>query len=49
MTGEEDKKQHFDASGASAVDDKTATAILRRKRKIMPWSLMTPPTMTILS
>ncbi|KHC67689.1 cell division control protein 48 [Candida albicans P75010] len=33
MTGEEDKKQHFDASGASAVDDKTATAILRRKKK----------------
>lgn len=33
MTGEEDKKQHFDASGASAVDDKTATAILRRKKE----------------
>lgn len=47
MTGEEDKKQHFDASGASAVDDKTATAILRRKKKITPWSLMMQQTMTI--
>ncbi|KAK6202417.1 cell division control protein 48 [Scheffersomyces amazonensis] len=33
MTGEEDKKPHFDASGAHQIEDKTATAILRRKKK----------------
>lgn len=33
MTGEEEHKPHFDASGAHETDDATATAILRRKKK----------------
>jgi transitional endoplasmic reticulum ATPase len=33
MAAGEDKKPHLDASGAQTIEDRTATAILRRKKK----------------